>query len=495
MDQTQAPILDALQQIERNKVHGFGAPGHHQGAALPRDLARVLGKRVFEADVITPKGLDDRTEGAHVLQRAHEIAAEAWQADFCRFVTGGSTQSLHTALAAVAAPGDTVLLAANVHKAERAHALAVGLKPGIVPVIIDEALDIEHGVAPEALTAALDQHPDAKAFVVVSPTYYGVTSDIGALAAICHARGVALICDAAWGGAFAFCEGLPDDPLTKDADIAVYSVHKTMGALTQGSALLARGELVDRQRLWMAYELFETTSPSVPILASIDVARREHVLHGEAMWSAALARAAELRRKLGKIKGIRVLGRDDLPAGADLDETKVLIDAAALGVSGYAIDDWLNEHYRVSVGLSDARHLLAIIAPGTTASDVRALARGLAACVKGLRKGTLSLAPAGDAPPIGALTVEMAIDPGEALFGAAEQVPLAEAGGRIAAEMIAPAPPGVPRLVPGQRISATHVAWLTANRDAGAFFLDPIDPSERTVRVVAQPLAQAIAAE
>jgi arginine decarboxylase len=377
MDQTQAPILNALQQIERNKVHGFGAPGHHQGAAVARDLAKALGKRVFEADVITPKGLDDRTEGAHVLQRAHEIAAEAWQADFCRFVTGGSTQSLHTALAAVAAPGDTVLLAANVHKAERAHALAVGLDAQIVPVVIDDAFDIEHGVAPGALTAALDQHPQAKAFVVVSPTYFGVTSDIAALSDICHARGLPLICDAAWGGAFAFCEGLPDDALTKGADIAVYSVHKTMGALTQGSALLARGELVDRQRLWMAYELFETTSPSVPILASLDVARREHVLNGEAIWGAVLTRAGELRRKLGKIKGVRVLGRGDLPAGAELDETKVLIDVAALGVSGYAIDDWLNKEYRVSVGLSDARHLLAIVSPGTTASDVRAL-RGCA---------------------------------------------------------------------------------------------------------------------
>jgi len=495
MDQTQAPILDALQQIERRKVHGFGAPGHHQGAALPRDLAKVLGKRVFEADVITPKGLDDRTEGEHVLQRAHEIAAEAWAADFCRFVTGGSTQSLHTALAAVAGPGDTVLLAANVHKAERAQALAVGLKAEIVPVMIDDAFDIEHGVAPEALTGALDANPDAKAFVVVSPTYFGVTSDIGALSAICHARGLPLICDAAWGGAFAFCEALPDDALTKDADVAVYSVHKTMGALTQGSALLAQGELVDRQRLWMAYELFETTSPSVPILASLDVARREHALHGEAIWGKALERAADLRRRLGKIKGVRVFGRDDLPAGSDLDETKVLVDVSALGASGYAIDDWLNQEYRVSVGLSDARHLLAIVAPGTTAADVRALARGLAACAKGLRKGTLSLAPAGDAPPIRALGVEMALEAGEALFGAAEQVPLAQAEGRIAAEMIAPAPPGVPRLVPGQRISAAHVAWLTANRDAGAFFLDPIDPSERTIRVVADQPVQALAAE
>ena len=85
------------------------------------------GARVFAADVITPKGLDDRTESAHVVQRAHEIAAEAWNADFCRFVTGGSTLSLHMALAAVARSGDTVLFAANVHKAERAHALAAGL--------------------------------------------------------------------------------------------------------------------------------------------------------------------------------------------------------------------------------------------------------------------------------------------------------------------------------------------------------------------------------
>ena len=391
MDQNQAPILDALAAIERHRVHGFGAPGHHQGAAIPDGARRVLGRKAFQADVITPKGLDDRTEGGHVVQRAHEIAAAAWQADFCRFVTGGSTQSLHTAIAAVAVPGDTILYAANVHKAERTHALATGLNAHIVPVMVDDAWDIEHGVDPAVLDAALDAHPEAKAFVVVSPSYYGVTSDIGALAAVCHKRGIPLICDAAWGGAFAFCEALPHYALAKDADVAVYSVHKTMGALTQGSALLARGDLVDRQRLWMAFELFETTSPSVPILASLDAARRDHALNGETLWTGVIAKAADLRRRLAKIKGLRVFGPDDVPPGAQLDPTKVLIDTSSLGVSGYAIDDWLNEHHRVSVGLSDARHLLAIVSLGTTARDIRALAKGLADCTAQLAAGTLSL--------------------------------------------------------------------------------------------------------
>ena len=486
MDQELAPILEALGTVEQRPVHGFGAPGHHQGAAVSADLRRLLGKQVFAADLITPKGLDDRLERSHVLQRAHEIAAEAWNADFCRFVTGGSTQSLHTALAAVARPGDTVLFAANVHKAERSWALAAGLRTEIVPVQVDAAWDIEHGVAAHVLAAALDANPEAKAFVLVSPSYYGTTSDIAALADLCHARGVPLICDAAWGGAYAFCERLPHDALTKGADVAVYSMHKTMGALTQGSALLARGDIVDRQRLWMAFELLETTSPSVPILASLDAARREHVRHGEAMWGAVLDRADDLRAGIAAIGGgLRVLAPGDLPPGAELDGSKVLIDLAALGGSAYAVDDWLVANHRVSVALSSARHLLAIISPGVTTRDVRALVKGLTALVRGLRKGTVTLPPAPAAPAIGELDVEMACDPLDAFFGPTERVPLKEAPGRIAAETIAPAPPGVPRLVPGQRIGGAHVDWLLAQRDAGAFILDPVDPSGCTIRVAA----------
>ncbi|MFS0772980.1 aminotransferase class I/II-fold pyridoxal phosphate-dependent enzyme [Sphingomonas sp. 1P08PE] len=484
MDQKSAPLAEALAAIEKRPVIGFGAPGHNQGTAIPSGMKALLGKRVFQADVLTPKGLDDRTEGKLALQRAHEIAAEAWNADFCRFVTGGSTQSLHTVMAAVAAPGDTILIAANAHKAERTYALAAGLNAVVVPVAVDPAWDIEHGVTPNTLRSVLADHPAARAFILISPTYYGVTSDVAALADICHAHGIPLIVDAAWGGAYAFCEALPDDPLTKGADVAVYSAHKTMGALAQASVIVAKGNLIDRQRLWMAYELFETTSPSVPILATLDATRRDHALGGEQMWSKVVAEAAWLRGQLSGMTPLRIFDRNDLPSGCDLDATKVLIDVSGLGVSGFAIDDWLYAHHRISVGLSDGRHLLVVLSLGTRRSDLRRLVRALGDLIRQLAADSSVLPRAPVMPRIDTLSVEMVMAGPTALNGPATMVRYEDAAGRVAAEMIAPAPPGVPRLVPGQRITPAHVAWLIGQRDAGSFIMDPVDPSAATVRVV-----------
>ncbi len=480
MDQNQAPLVDALTMAERRPVTGFGAPGHSAGKAIPGNMRRLLGKRVFQADVLTPKGLDDRTEGLLALQRAHEIAAEAWDADFCRFATGGSTQSLHTIMAAVARPGDRILVAANAHKAERNYALAAGLDLVALPAAVDEEWDIEHGPTPATVEAAITAHPAAKAVLVVSPSYYGVTLDITGIAAVAHAHGVPLLVDAAWGGAFAFSSRLPADALALGADAAVYSLHKTMGALAQGSAILARGDMLDRQRLWQAYEMFETTSPSVPILATLDATRRDHATGGAALWDRVLDLAASLRAQLARIDGLRVFDRTDLPADMDLDASKVLIDISAWGVSGYAVDDWLYKHHRVGVGLADGRHLLIILSLGSSRADVRKLVRGLEDLARQIEADRTILPSVGPLPGIAGLDVEMAMSGADALFGAVEQVRYEAATGRIAAETIAPAPPGVPRLVPGQRISEQHVAWLVAHRDAvHSCSIRPIRPSER----------------
>lgn len=203
------------------------------------------------------------------------------------------------------------------------------------------------------------------------------------------------------------------------------------------------------------------------------------------MWKDVLALADHARETIAAIAPLRVLGRDDVPAGADLDRTKILIDVSALGMSGYAIDDWLYAEHRISMGLSDARHLLAVIALGTTRGDIRALERGLADLVARLAADPAMLPPLATTPGIETLSVEMAMAGPDAIAAPVEMVRYEDAGGRIAAEMIAPAPPGVPRLVPGQRISPAHVTWLVAQRDAGAFIIDPVDPTDATIRVVA----------
>ena len=491
MDQTQAPLVDALAKATARPTTGFGAPGHGRGAAMPRGMRALTGRGAFKADLLTVKGVEDRTEGDHALNRAHELAAAAWGADLCRFVTGGSTQSLHTALAAVARAGDTVLLPTNSHKAEWTYALVAGLDAVPLQVDVNPDWDIETVVAPATLAAALDAHPHAKAAVVVSPNYYGMTCDIERLAEVAHARGVPLIVDAAWGGAFAFSPRLPTDALALGADIEVCSLHKTMGALAQGSVLLAKGDLVDRQRLALAYELFETTSPSVPILGSLDATRRDHATGGAKLWADVLDLAEQARAEITAIPGLAVYGQDRVEPRTELDRTKILIDLSALGVAGYAADDWLYEHHHLHVGLSEARHLLVVISPGTARSDVRKLVRALGDLADKLRADPTVLPPAPDLPSVATLRFERATPGPDAFFADVEEVPYEECAGRIAAEIVAPSPPGVPRLVPGQRITPEHVAWLVANRDAGMFVLDPADPSEHRLRVVAADMAPA----
>ena len=486
MDQTQAPLVDALAKAEAHPVIGFGAPGHGRGAAMPHGLRALVGAKAFKADLLTVKGVEDRTEGDLALNRAHEIAAAAWGADLCRFVTGGSTQSLHTALAAVARAGDTVLLPTNSHKAEWSYALVAGLDAVPLAVDVDPDWDIQTVVTPATLAATLDAHPHAKAAVVVSPNYYGIACDIERLAEVAHARGVPLIVDAAWGGAFAFSPRLPSDALALGADIQVCSLHKTMGSLAQGSVLLARGDLVDQQRLALAYELFETTSPSVPILGSLDATRRDHATGGAKLWGDVLDLAEQARAEIAAIPGLRVYGQDRVEPRTELDRTKVLIDLSALGVAGYAADDWLYKHHRIATGLSEARNLLVVISLGTGRSDVRTLVKALSDLSDRLRADPAILPPAPALPGIATLGFERAMPGADAYFGQVEEVAYEACTGRIAAEVIAPSPPGVPRLVPGQRIDAAHVAWLVANRDAGMFVLDPTDPSEHRLRVVAE---------
>ena len=487
LDQTDAPTLRALVAAQRRKSADFGAPGHASGRAAPPAVRKLLGMAAFAADVLTPKGLDDRAEGRQAVQIAHKLAAAAWGADVARYATAGSTQSLHVLLAAVARPGETVVVASNCHKAEWSTAVYAGLD--LVPVApeVDRGWNLEHAPSPASVAAALDARPEAKAVLVVSPSYFGVTADVRGIADACHARGKPLIVDCAWGAAFGFSDRLPPNPLTQGADAAVVSAHKTLAALGQGSVLLVKGGLMDPERVALAFELFETSSPSVAVLASLDASRRQMALEGASIWSRVVTLAERARKRLAAIEGVRVFGREHLagPGAVALNPCVVTLDISALGVGGFEADDWLVREHQVVAGLSDLTHLLFNFTQGASARDAQRMVRGVRALSELARGPSSPFRGVPDAPSYADLSIDMVRTPSEAFAGEAELVPFAQAEGRIAAEIIAPAPPGVPRLVPGQRIGAEHVRLLSALREAGGFLLDPADdPDQRRVRVL-----------
>ncbi len=491
MDQSKAPILDALAAVERGGIAGFGGPGHDEGRAASADVVALLGERAFQADVLTPKGLDDRTESFGVMQEAYRLAAEAWGADLCRFSTGGSTQSIQTAVAAVAGPGDTVLIAGNEHKAAFSTAVYAGVKLVAIPPVIDPGRDIEHGTDPETLARLLDLNPGSKAVLVISPTFFGVTSDIRALADVCHARGVPLIVDAAWGAAYPFCDRLPDNPMDLGADVMVVSVHKTMGALAQGSFMLVAGDLIDRERFVWAFEMLQCTSPSVPILASLDATRRAHAADGQRLWQRVVDLADSVRDRLASVDGISILGRDVIggPGAHDLDATFLILDVRGLGMSGYEADEWLQAERKVSAVLGDLRHIGFSFSLGTTDADAERLVQGVRDLAAAAKAGDVRFhAVPDEAPDYASLAPTLlaapALPPPLAAAAKFDRVPYEQATGRIAGQSVAVVPPAIPRLLPGQLITAAHVAFLRANLNAGAFILDPDEHGDGLIRVV-----------
>lgn len=308
--QSQAPLCEAIAAYHERGMLPFTVPGHKCGKGIDPYTREKLGLDAFRGDIPELGGLDDRTESHKLRRAAEKLTAEAYGAKECHFSVNGTSLSAHVAMAAAAEPGVAVALARNAHKSLIDAAIFADTRPVFLENEVDPEHNIEHGVTPQAVEALLRRRPDVRAVFVVSPTYYGVTADLEGLARACHARDVTLCVDEAWGAHFPFRKGFPPTGIAAGADLCVCSVHKTLGGLQQASIILMQGDRIDPQRLMRTVYMFESTSPSSMIMASIDGARRAMVLHGEELWGRTLELSARARRQLAQLPGVRVLGRE-----------------------------------------------------------------------------------------------------------------------------------------------------------------------------------------
>jgi arginine decarboxylase len=486
-EQPNAPYLEAVVAYAFRGTARYHVPGHKGGPGADPGLRKAIGVDALAADIPQDIHGIDLGVSPTPYERAERLAAEAFGAARSWFLTNGATQGNHALCLALAPLGGRIVAQRNSHTSVVDGLVLSGGIPHFVAPEVDPELGITHTVTPAALEAALGEAPDARAAFVVSPTYYGMAADVRALSEVAHAAGVPLVVDQSWGPHFGFHDALPPTAISQGADAMLTSTHKIAGSLTQ-SAMLHVGNPADPGRIdadavGRAMRLLRTTSPSSLLLASLDSARRQLVLHGEQLLHETLEAIAVARAKLETIDGIALV--DDSLVGrmgiAGYDPLRIVLDVRGTGRTGYELADALRRSYDVHVELPAQATVVFIVGLGDSVAALRRLAGDIEETVKRVARPGTTAAIIG---PPSTLRHEVAVAPREAFLGEAEVVPVERAVGRVSCESIASYPPGIPALLPGERIPAETVAYLRELAAGGARLHGASDPTFATVNVL-----------
>jgi arginine decarboxylase len=479
-----APYLEAIVSYGFRGSVRFHVPGHKGGPGADPGLRSAIGDRALALDICQDIEGIDVGPSPTPYERAEQLAAAAYGAGQTWFLTNGASQGNHALCLALAKPGQHVLVQRNSHASVVDGLVLGGGMASFVAPEYDEELGMAHGVTPDALEQALARSPGIGAAFIVSPTYYGMAADIRGCAEVAHAAGVALVVDCAWGSHFGFHPELPESPMSQGADAMLSSTHKIVGSLTQSAMLhVAAGGAVDADEVSRCVRLVRSTSPNSLLLASLDSARRQLAIHGEALLDRTLAASVRARAALEPIPGCAVVGEEMVgrPGVAGWDPLRIVIDIRGTGCTGYEIAAELRASYDIYIELATHATLVLVLGMGQPVEPLERFTHDFAETVRRLSRA--GQAPAIARPPA-ALEHQTVVPIREAFLGAGETVAVEDAIGRISCESIAGYPPGVPALLPGERVTDEVVSYLRALTAAGARLHGAADPTFETIRVL-----------
>jgi arginine/lysine/ornithine decarboxylase len=493
-DQGEAPYLEALRAYADRDPARLHVPGHKGGPGADPGLLGSIGERALAMDIpALTQGIDIGPEPTP-FQQAQALAAEAWGAARSWFLINGASQGNHVALLALAHAGDRVVVQRNAHSSTVDGCILAGLTPTFVAPEVDPELGIAHCLTPEALDRALSETDGAVGATAVSPTYFGAVADVAGLAEVAHAHAVPLVVDEAWGAHLSFHDELPAAALSLGADLVVSSTHKIVGSLTQ-SAIVHLGRdaagRIDEHVVDRAVTLVESTSPNSLLLGSLDAARRLAATRGRELLGETIAAMRRIRAAVRELDGLDVL--DERLVGAPgvhgYDPLRLAIDVRGTGANGYEVAALLREGPDINLELAGENVIVGVFGMAEPAG------RQGERLVEALRDVVETLGQRGDRtrehfappPPWG----DLAMPPREAFLGPQEAVRASDAAGRIAAESLAAYPPGIPNVLPGERLTAETLEYIQVALEHGGSLRGASDRQLDTVRVVAPSEARA----
>lgn len=422
------PLYDALRSYADREPIRFHMPGHKGQPFSPADL-----KWLAPIDVTELPETGNLYKAGEPFDSAQALWAELFGFDQCQFLTGGSTMGIHTGLALCGRPGEKVLMDRGCHRAAFNALALLDLEPVWLERPWLDGENLPGPISPGDVEKRLEEFPDIKTVCITSPTYTGILSNIGAISRIVHAHGGKLFVDGAHGAHLPFLGLAP----FWGADVITVSAHKTLPAMGQTALLFASG--FDPDLVRQTASVFGTSSPSYPMLANLDVLRDWMVNWGAEKYRRTAVRVAELRQKFPSL--------NDRPYhGFSLDSTRFVLNVK----DGFAFVQELRKRGCIPE-MEDGGHVVFI----STCQDGDVAFRRLANVLEELRD-MMGACPPIPAPPI----PERVLSPRRALFAPSRVWPLRDCEGEVSAGQIAPYPPGVPVVAPGERIGKKELAYL-----------------------------------
>ncbi|MCR8987388.1 aminotransferase class I/II-fold pyridoxal phosphate-dependent enzyme [Brevibacillus laterosporus] len=478
--QRKAPLFDALQRHVRQNPHPFHVPGHKMGRSFDKE-ARSFFEKYLSIDLTEITGLDDLHQPEDIIAQAQQLAAEAYGAEETKFLVGGTTVGNLAAIMSICRPGDKIIVQRNCHKSVYHGLMLAKAEPIFVVPAVDAETGIAAGVRREDVERLLMEHPDCKAVFLTNPTYYGMGIDLEKMATVVHRYHIPLIIDEAHGAHYGFHPDLPASAMQSGADISIQSTHKMGTAFTMGSMLHVQGELIDRSRLYRYLAMLQSSSPSYPLMASLDLARRHMVLEGQQELQKAIGLIEKTKERLSQFDWFSVAGWKKQTGYQTLDPLRIVINLHSSQLSGFELQTKLEEAY-IYTELAGLHHLLLLGSTGTTELDCKRLLTVMEELSKQVRGEGLRAFETGLVSSCFLRKAAMSMH--VAAEEEAESILLEEAQGRICAEMVIPYPPGIPMIVPGEVLDEQVIALLQELQRKEARFHGVKDATVKTIQVI-----------
>jgi arginine decarboxylase len=451
------PLFTAIMQHTKRKPLSLHVPGHKNGTVFLEQAAQTY-QGILPFDVTELTGLDDLHHPKEAIAKAQQLTANLYDVQNSYFLVNGSTVGNLAMILTCCKENDMVLVQRNSHKSIINGIQLAGAKPIFLSPKVDKEYQVPSYVEFETIQEAIRRYPQTKALILTNPNYYGLTIDLSDIIQLAHKHNIPVLVDEAHGAHFIAGNKFPPSAIESGADIIVHSAHKTLPAMTMGSFLHINSKLVDKEKLEFHLSVLQSSSPSYPIMASLDLARAYlERIKREDKQSNMIQVVEDFKKQLLLINEIEIVeSKDKL---VEIDPLKVTIRSRN-GLSGFALQD-IFESQNIYAELADPVNLLFIL----PLDDNKVIINGLETMNDKL---SFTAHSNRNSQQVHTNTISgdvSHIQPLEKPYSYLKTcekklVAFDEAIGNYSAESIIPYPPGIPFIVVGEKLTAAIIEEL-----------------------------------